>query len=275
MVKKANSSKQKNNKKEGKARAPKKAIKGLQPRKTKSNKKNKKNQNNHFSAAKLKTANSEDLITELKNMEENQKLNPSSKVKNKDMRKHLVLLRNLKKNLIKGKLRRKNQKLREDNPELEKDIPMTKTIDNQRETDDTYINEEDPELIEENKNDEYSSYYNNEYEPQIMITTAVKYTSSVFKLIKELTDSIPNCYFYYRKNFTLKQIVDFANEKKFSDVIVIQERLRQPYRMIVTHLPEGPTVEFKISNVYYHDEIEHRGIYILYFKQRLLHINQK
>ena len=91
-------------------------------------------------------------------MEENQKLNPSSKVKNKDMRKHLVLLRNLKKNLIKGKLRRKNQKLREDNPELEKDIPMTKTIDNQRETDDTYINEEDPELIEENKNDQYISY---------------------------------------------------------------------------------------------------------------------
>ena len=195
MVKKANSSKQKNNKKEGKARAPKKAIKGLQPRKTKSNKKNKKNQNNHFSAAKLKPANSEDLITELKNMEENQKLNPSSKVKNKDMRKHLVLLRNLKKNLIKGKLRRKNQKLREDNPELEKDIPMTKTIDNQRETDDTYINEEDPELIEENKNDEYSSYYNNEYEPQIMITTAVKYTSSVSKLIKDIIDCTHNCHF--------------------------------------------------------------------------------
>ena len=42
------------------------------------------------------------------------------------MRNLLVLLRNWKKNFIKGKLRIKNQKLREDNPELEKDIPITK-----------------------------------------------------------------------------------------------------------------------------------------------------
>ena len=45
------------------------------------------------------------------------------------------------------KLRRKNQRLWEDNPELEKGIPKTNTIDNQRENDDTYIIEEDPELI--------------------------------------------------------------------------------------------------------------------------------
>ena len=77
------------------------------------------------------------------------------------MRNPLVLLRNLNKNFIKGKLRIKNQKLREDNPESEKDILITKSIDNQRETDNTYIKEEDLKLIEENKIDEYSSYYNN------------------------------------------------------------------------------------------------------------------
>ena len=260
MGKKVDSAKQRSKKKSGKALPPKKGFKGLQPRKTK---KSKKGKNNNLSAVKIKTATSEDLITELKNIEENQRANPTSKVKNKEMRKQLVLLRNMKKNLLKGKIRRKNQKSREDNPELEKEVPMTKTIDNQRETDETYINDEDEDLIEENKNDEYASYFNNEYEPQIMITTAVKYTSSVFKLIKELTDSLPNCYFYYRKNFTLKEILEFAKEKKFSDVIVIRERLRQPYRMIITHLPEGPTIEFKISNVYYHDEIDHRGIIIL------------
>jgi len=161
--------------------------------------------------------------------------------------------------LIKGKLRRKKQQDREENPDADHKVIQTKTIDNQREFDETYIDNADEELIEENQNDEFASYFNNEYEPQIMITTAVKYTASVFKLIKEITDAIPNCYFYYRKKFTLKEIIEFAKEKKFSDIIVIQERLRKPYRMIMTHLPEGPTVEFKISNIYYHDEIEHNA----------------
>ena len=245
-----------NKKPQQKNQIPKKSFKKQPKKKTKGKSKNSFNPQNSF---KLKTATTEDLVTELKNIEQSQSRNPSSKVKNREMRKNLVLLRNMKRNLIKGKLRRKKQKDREDNPDLENEVPITKTIENQREVEENYINPEDEELIEENKNDEYSSYFNNEYEPQVMITTAIKYTSSIFKLIKELTDTIPNSYFYYRKKFTLKEIVEFAKEKKFSDIIVIQERLRKPYRMIITHLPDGPTVEFKISNVFYHDEIEHRG----------------
>lgn len=42
-------------------------------------------------------------------------------------------------------------------------------------------------------------------------------------------------------------------------MIVVHERLRKPYRMIITHLPNGPTLEFKISNVVYHDQIHDVG----------------
>jgi len=175
------------------------------------------------------------------------------------MRRNLVLLRNARRNLLKGKIRRKNQKQREDFPDEDQPVQATKTIDNQREHDETYIDNDDQELIEEKQNDEFTSYFNNEYEPQIMITTSTKYTPSIFKIIKELTETIPNCYFYYRKNYALKEIIELAKEKNFSDIIVIQERHRKPYRMILTHLPDGPTAEFKISNVYYHDEIEHNA----------------
>ena len=63
------------------------------------------------------------------------------------MSKHFVLLIKFEEEFDWMKLRRKNQRLREDNPELEKGIPITNTIDNQRENDDIYIIEEDPELI--------------------------------------------------------------------------------------------------------------------------------
>ena len=63
------------------------------------------------------------------------------------MSKHFVLLIKFEEEFDWMKLRRKNQRLREDNPELERGIPITNTIDNQRENDDIYIIEEDPELI--------------------------------------------------------------------------------------------------------------------------------
>ncbi len=257
MVKGNNKKKENNGRGKGKGngKGGKKSFK----KDTSKKMKNKKVFNPKSLSVKIKSSTTEDLMTELNTIEENKRLNPSSSVKNKDMRRSLVLLRNMKKKLIKGKLRRKKQKDREENPEAETDKPFTKTIDNQREHDETYIQKEDEELIEEDKNDEFSSYFNNEYEPQIMITTAIKYTASVFKFIKELVDTIPNCYFYYRKNFSLKEIVEFAKEKSFSHIIVIQERVRKPYRMIITHLPEGPTLEFKISNIFYHDEIANRG----------------
>jgi ribosome production factor 1 len=73
--------------------------------------------------------------------------------------------------------------------------------------------------------------------------------------MRELKDLIPNSYFYYRRKFDLKKIIELAKEKGFTDVIVVYERVRKPYRMIVSHLPDGPTAEFKISNVVYHDQI--------------------
>jgi len=74
-----------------------------------------------------------------------------------------------------------------------------------------------------------------------------------------MKECIPNSYFYYRKKFSLKEIIEQAKEKGFSDVIVIHEKNKKPGRMIITHLPNGPTAEFKISNVVYHDEIEGAG----------------
>ena len=50
-----------------------------------------------------------------------------------------------------------------------------------------------------------------------------------------------------------------AIEKGFTDIIVVTERLRKPYKLLLIHLPNGPTMEFKLFNVIYQDEIQGHG----------------
>lgn len=208
-----------------------------------------------FNAA-LKTGDVNDLKSELTKISELNRNKPLNNMKNKNRRKELVFMRNSMKNKIKGKLRRKSQKIREELGDEAPAVNIPQTIETLREKDDNVVDlENDDEIHEENKNDEYSSYFNKEYDPQVLITTSIKHTASIFKFVKELKDVIPNSYFYYRKQYNLKDIVESAKEKGFTDIIVVYERLKKPYRMVITHLPNGPTVEMKLSNVIYSEQI--------------------
>ena len=212
----------------------------------------------------IKTVNdTSELRNELKRIESVNTKNPGKYVKNKEKRREIVMKRNSLRKKLKAKIRRNNQK---DTTYVNK--TEVRTIDNQREKDHTYIdldfevegaenNEEETvkEHIKEAENDEFSSYFNKEYEPQIMITTSIKYTSAIFKFIKDLKDCIPNLYFYYREKRNVTKLIEFATEKQFTDIIIVYERLRKPYRLAICHLPDGPTLEFKLSNVIYHKEI--------------------
>jgi ribosome production factor 1 len=205
----------------------------------------------------LKADNINDLKSELDRISELNRNGPSSSMKNKMKRRELVLMRNSTKNKIKAKLRRKKQAMREELGDESVPSQTPKTIETLREKDDTFVDREnDEEIKEEMKNDEFSSYFNKEYDPQILLTTSIKHTGEIFKFMREMKETLPNSYFYYRKKHNLKDIIELAKGKGFSDVIVVYERLRKPYSMVISHLPDGPTVEFKIFNVVYHDQIE-------------------
>lgn len=207
------------------------------------------------------TATLDDLNTELSRISEESRRKPSQRIKNKQKRNELVLLRSGTKNKLKGKIRRKKQKIREEQGDDALPTDLPKTVDMLREEDETMIQgpENDEELKEEINNDEFAEYFKGEKDPQILITTSISHTAALFKFIKEIKDAIPNTFFYYRKKYNLKEIIEQAKEKGFTHVVVVYERLRKPYRLTITHLPEGPTMEFKISNVVYNDQIEHSG----------------
>ena len=230
--------------------------------KNNANKQNKKRNNvnpsldNNLSRV-LKSTEPNDLKNELNKIAELNRRKPVKSTKNKEKRKELVMMRNSAKNKIKGKLRRRKQKIREELGDDALPVEIPKTIDMLRENDDTFVDlDNDTELKATEQHDEFTDYFNGTVDPQILITTSMKHTGAIYKFVKELKEFIPNSFFYYRKKFNLKDIISMAKEKGFTDIIVVYERLRKPYRMTITHLPEGPTVEFKLSNVIYHEQIE-------------------
>jgi len=211
----------------------------------------------------IKEGTESELQTELSRLYELNKKNPTKNTKNKQKRRELVTMRTSLKKRLKSKLRRIHQErlnnLSEEEQKKEKEKNQPKTIDMMREIDENIIDENDSEIMESLKTDEYINYFKNEYEPQILLTTSIKHTGSIYKFIRELKNFLPNSYFYYRKKFDLGTIITKSIEKGFTDIIIITERLRKPYKLLLIHLPNGPTLEFKLMNVIYQDEIEGHG----------------
>ena len=228
----------------------------------------------HFNKV-LKTGKENDLENEMEKLNELNRTNPTKNTRNKQKRRELVLQRRHMKKRLLSKLRRLHQKRKEeineededdeDNEEKEhKPKQTTKTIEMLREKDETMIDENDQEIKEALENDEYKNYFNNEYTPQILITTSISHTGGIFRFIKELKNFLPNSYFYYRKKFDLGTIMKSAIEKEFTDIIVVTERLRKPYKLLLIHLPNGPSMEFKILDVMYQDEMQGHGVSVGY-----------
>ena len=235
----------------------------------------------------LKSGNENDLLNEMEKLNELNRSNPTKNTKNKQKRRELVLNRRHMKKRLLGRLRRLHQNRKEalnneeeennseddndndegnDNKNKDKNPPknITKTIDMMREKDETMIDDNDKEIKEALENDEYQDYFNNKYVPQILITTSISHTGGIFRFIKELKNFLPNSYFYYRKKFDLGTIMKSAKEKDFTDIIVITERLRKPYKLLLIHLPNGPSMEFKLFDVMYQDEIKGHGVAVGY-----------
>jgi ribosome production factor 1 len=228
----------------------------------------------HFNKI-LKEGKENDLENEMEKLNELNRTNPTKNTKNKQKRRELVLQRRHMKKRLLSKLRRLHQQRKEaineededddDNKEKEyKPKQTTKTIEMMREKDETMIDENDKEMKEALENDEYKNYFNNEYTPQILITTSISHTGGIFRFIKELKNFLPNSYFYYRKKFDLGTIMKSAIEKEFTDIIVITERLRKPYKLLLIHLPNGPSMEFKLFDVIYQDELDGHGVAVGY-----------
>jgi len=179
-----------------------------------------------------------------------------SDIKNRELRhQQYVKFRKEKK---KEKKQRRDARRKEEEALGDKAPPkqVPKTIESMREADETAVvtgnapqEEQDEEVNWDIANDEFKAYFSKSYEPKILITSADNPHKRTIAFVKELTRIIPNATPFWRKRSSIKKIVKNAIANQYTDIMVVNEDDRRPNGLIVSHLPDGPTAHFKLSNV--------------------------
>ncbi|XP_055388663.1 brix domain-containing protein F44G4.1-like [Condylostylus longicornis] len=145
------------------------------------------------------------------------------------------------------KRRRSRQAAESRGEVVEKQTPHT--IETLRRADETIVEAEDQEILEADETDEFSKYFQGKSTPKILLTTCKKPSRCLLEFVKELQIIIPNVFYYKRGDYRIKSIVKYGINKEFTDIIVLAEHLKRPSGMYISHLPEGPTSFFKLTNV--------------------------
>ncbi|KAJ1390607.1 Brix domain [Sesbania bispinosa] len=139
----------------------------------------------------------------------------------------------------------------------EKKVP--RTIENTREFDETICKPDDEELFAGNDADEFSSILNQQQIPKILITTCRFNSTRGPAFISELLSVIPNAHYFKRGTYDLKKIVEYANNKDFTSIIVVHTNRREPDALLIIGLPDGPTAHFKLSKLVLRKDIKNHG----------------
>ena len=154
----------------------------------------------------------------------------------------------------------KKQKIRAEHGEEAAPKGVTKTIESMRVKDETIITDADDEEIKGEHNiDEFASYFNNETTPRILMTTNRRPNGKLFGFLKEVKSVFPGVEYYERKNHLVKEMIEQAKERGFTDLMLFYEKMGKPHTMILSHLPDGPTATFRVSSVKLRDQIINHG----------------
>ncbi|CAN6466179.1 unnamed protein product [Victoria cruziana] len=136
---------------------------------------------------------------------------------------------------------------------------IPRTIENTREADETVCRPDDEELFADNDADEFSSILNRRCIPKILITTSRFNSTRGPAFIEELLSVIPNAHYYERGTYELKKIIEYANNRDFTSIVVVHTSRREPDALLIIGLPNGPTAHFKLSRLVLRKDIKNHG----------------
>ena len=123
------------------------------------------------------------------------------------------------------------------------------TVNNNKSVPGSSAEEVDEETLWDISNDEYRRYFEKSYEPKVLITSTDNPHKRTIAFMQELSRIIPNSEPRWRRNTSIKKMVKQCESAGFTDVIIVNEDNRIPNGLVISHLPEGPTAYFKLSNV--------------------------
>lgn len=184
----------------------------------------------------------------------------ASEIKNKLKRQEVVVRKRQAKQEERMIDRLKKKKVREELGEAAMPKGKTNTIESMRVADETLIEDgEDEEIKGEQEIDEFSSYFKNMTTPKILMTTNRRPKGNIFAFLKEIKEAIPAVEYYERKNFKVKDIIEWGKKRGYTDLLLWYEKHGNPHTLIVSHLPEGPTATFRVSGVKLRDTLPNHG----------------
>ncbi|VDK32008.1 unnamed protein product [Taenia asiatica] len=123
------------------------------------------------------------------------------------------------------------------------------TLETLRNPDETILPKDDIDLIREEENDELSGIYSGAVEPKLLLTHSDRVTPHTIGFCKELSRVIPNTTFIPRWHLPLKKLIPKAIEHGYTALLVVNEDMKKLNTLIVSHLPDGPTGTFHVTNV--------------------------
>ncbi|VDO49044.1 unnamed protein product [Schistosoma margrebowiei] len=126
---------------------------------------------------------------------------------------------------------------------------IPQTLESLRTVDETIVPKDDEEVVIEHETDEFSSIFNGEITPKILLTHSDRVCPRTIGFCKELSMVIPNVHLVARWHLPLKKIIPMAIERQFTCLIIVNEDQKKINTLIVSHLPNGPTATFRLTNV--------------------------
>lgn len=182
-----------------------------------------------------------------------------SQIKNKQRRSSLYQKEKLKKAKEKRdrKRKRKQEESQEEGEPKPKQVP--RTIDNTRVADETIVEPQDEEVLNDEETDEFAAYFRCEVVPKVLITSSDRSKVKTVQFMKELQHIIPNSEVRVRKGIDLKKIIPQAKERGFTALVVVNEDKKMPNGIVINHLPDGPTAHFKLTSVKLGRTIKNHG----------------
>lgn len=169
---------------------------------------------------------------------------------NKQKRQEVALMLKMENRRVAKIEKLKKLKIRAEHGEEAAPKGITKTIESMRVKDETIITDADDEEIKgEQSIDEFSSYFKSETTPRILLTTNRRprgvSTPSIFNLtfkfqklfgfLKEIKSAFPGVEYYERKNYLIKDMIEQAKERGFTDLMLIYEKMGKPRKLKNSH----------------------------------------
>ena len=133
------------------------------------------------------------------------------------------------------------------------------TIENTREADVTTVAADDAEVAADEADDEFAAHFSRERPPHVLLTTCYKPSGVMYRFLAEMLEVLPNATYYKRQGFALKKIVEYASNRGFTDLLVFNEDRKAVNGLLAVHLPDGPTAQFRLSNLVLSKDIKVGG----------------